>query len=181
MWYAPSVIAAAGSESLTVDEVKARLRVDGDDSDWDLASMIVETRDHVEKYCNILLSQRDLELKCDSFADLARLPLAPAIETLTITYLDLAGEEVLLPADAYEDAFGEFEGAILLRPGQSWPATLPSSRITVRLRAGYEKLPGAIRRAMLLHIGDANERRENGSEASWTAFDCLLANYRRGI
>lgn len=180
MWYAPSVIDPPAAEPLTVEEVKARLRVDSGDGDDDLAAMIMETRDHVEKYCNIVLSRRDLALKCDEFGDFARLPVAPAAEVLAVVYQDAAGVERTLDASVYEGAFGEFEGAIILKPGQAWPVIQPGSRIELRLRVGYETLPGAVRHAMLVYIGEADKRRANDAVPGWTAFDSKLANYRRG-
>ncbi|MBZ9650004.1 hypothetical protein K9B33_20935 [Sphingobium sp. 3R8] len=87
------------------------------------------------------------------------LPYPPAIEIVSIDYVDNSGAAITLdPAD--------YELRTLLRP--AWPKSWPSAQwqgcdgetVRIRYRAGYETIPAPIRAAILLMVGDLFEFRE---------------------
>lgn len=180
MWYPAKVTEAPATLPVTVDEVKLRLRIDAADDAADVALLISSATDHVEKYCNTPLVSRTVEVKCDSFADMAYLPVAPVSAVASITYIDAAGAEQTLPDTVYELRADGLSAAIVLKPGQVWPAVQNGSRITLTATVGYADVPPAVKHAILLFIADAYAVRENGAVPGWTAFDSLLSNYRRG-
>jgi uncharacterized phiE125 gp8 family phage protein len=179
MWY-PVKITAIDSEPITIDEVKAQCLVDSDDDDAELENLIAAARDHVERYCNIRLATQTVEVKCDSFADMERLPVAPAQSVTSIEFRDTAGATQTVSADVYEERFDDLEAAIVLKYGQRWPAIQPGSRITLTAVVGYEAVPPAVKVAMLVFIADSYNQRENAKAEDWTALDYLLCNFRRG-
>lgn len=181
MWYPASIIAPAAAEPVSLSSVKRRCRVDHDDDDEILSDMIAEARDYVEKYCNIKVSAQTVVVKCDSFSDFARFPLAPAQSVESISYIDAKGDQQTLDSAVYEARFEGLEPAIVLRGGKSWPPIQAGSRITVSAVVGYSCAPEAIIAAMHLHIADAYDTRENAKSEEWTAVDRLLSNYRRGV
>lgn len=179
MWY-PAKVTAIDSDPITLAEAKAQCRVDVGDDDGQLQDLIAAARDHIEKYCNIRLAEQTVEVKCDSFTDMDRLPVAPAQSVTAIAYRDTTGAEQTLSSDVYEARFDDLEAAIVLQYGQRWPAIQPGSRITLTAVVGYEALPPAMKVAMLMFIADSYYQRENAKAEDWTAVDYLLCNFRRG-
>lgn len=181
MWYHAKVIDPPAEMPVTVEEVRARLRIDAVDDGPDVTLLIAAATDHVEKYCNTPLVSRTVEVRCDSFSDLAYLPIAPVSVVSSIAYIDNDGVELTLPDTVYELRVENLSAAVVLKAGQVWPKARADSRITVTGVFGYEDVPPAVKHAILRYIGDAYANRENDSTPSWTAFDSLLSNYRRGI
>jgi uncharacterized phiE125 gp8 family phage protein len=178
MWYPPKSTAAP-TEPITVDDAKRQCVVLHEDDDLLFDGLIAAARDYVEKYTGTPLAPQTVEIKCDSFADMARLPVAP-VTSVTVSYIDTAGaEQTIDDADIDLRADG-LEASVVPAYGKRWPIPRSGSRITMKAEVGYETLPASIKHAMLLWIADAYEQRENTSLPGWTAFDALLCNYRRG-
>jgi len=180
MWYPATTTVAPTDEPVTVVEAKRRLRILFDDDDVDLSAFIASARDHVEKYCNIRLTTQTVVAKCDDFADLARVPDAPLQSVTSISYVATDGTDTTLPTTVYEARADGLEVSVGLKYGQTWPAKQPGSRITVTSVVGFAEVPASIKHAILVFIGEHYEIRENAKAMDWTAFDSLLANYRRG-
>jgi len=178
MWYPATVMQPPEAEPVTLDEVKAQLRITFDDDDALLGRLITAARDHVEKYCGTTLATQTIALRCDGFHDFARLPVAPVQSVASVKYIDTDGQENTLPTDTYELRADGLEASIARRYGQHWPAIQRGSRITVTAVAGYSSVPPAVRHAMLLFIAEAYENRENAPQGGWSAMDSLLSNYR---
>jgi uncharacterized phiE125 gp8 family phage protein len=164
----------------TVQDVKRQSYIDHSDDDGQIERLIAAARDHAEHYCGTRLATQTIVVKCDCFADLARLPTAPVQSITSITYLDAEGATATLSTDVYELRADGLDAAVVLKYDQTWPAIQQRSRITVTAVVGYADLPPAIKHAMLLWVGGAFENRENAAALSWTAFDSLLCNFRRG-
>lgn len=177
MWYPPKVVTPP-TDPISVEDAKRQCVVLHDDDDGLFEGYIAAARDYVEKYTGTPLAPQTVEIKCDSFADMARLPVAPVL-SVAISYIDTAGEEQTLTDDLYELRADGLDASAIPAYGKQWPVPRHGSRITVTADVGYEQLPASIRHAMLLWISDAYEQRENAATPSWTAFDSLLCNYRR--
>ncbi|MBB4272784.1 head-tail connector protein [Rhizobium mongolense] len=180
MWYPAKVTDPATAEPVTLDEVKRRLRIDFEDDDADIELMIASARDHAEKYCNVRFASQTVEMKCDGFCDLDRLPEAPVSSVTSISYVDTDGAAQTLATSVYELRADALEAAIVTKYGEQWPPIRLGSRITVTAVVGYAEAPPAVKHAILLFIADAYEARENAKIEDWTALDALLCNYRRG-
>lgn len=180
MWYPTKVTIPATSEPVTTEEAKRRLHVDFADDDADIDLLIESARDHIEKYCNVRFASQTVEMKCDGFCDLARLPEAPVTSVSSITYVDTDGATQTLATSVYELRADGLDAEIVRKYGQQWPPIQIGSRITVTAVVGYAEAPAAVKHAALLFIADAYENRENAKLDDWTALDALLSNYRRG-
>jgi uncharacterized phiE125 gp8 family phage protein len=180
MWYPTRITIPATSEPVTTEYAKRRLRVDFGDDDSDIDLMIESARDHAEKYCNTRFATQTVEMKCDGFCDLERLPEAPVSSVTSIKYIDAEGTEQTVAGSVYELRADGLEASIVAKYGQQWPPIQIGSRITVTAVVGYADAPAAVKHAILLFIADAYEVRENAKLDDWTAFDALLTNYRRG-
>ena len=178
MWYPPKVTQQPTQQPLTPDEVKTRLRIDFDDEDID--GLIAAATNHVEKYTNTALATQTVQVKCDSWRDFDRFPIAPAQSVTSIAYVASDGTETTLDPSAYELRADDLEVSIAGAYRTHWPVIRPKSRITVTAVVGYDEAPAAVKHAMLLWIGDDYEVRENGALVNWTALDALLSNFRRG-
>lgn len=94
------------------------------------------------------------------------LPLPPLQSVTSIVYIDDDGDELTLDGGLYQVANkGKYPSHVVPAYGQTWPSTrdMPDA-VTVTFVAGYgdgaEDVPGAIRNAGLLMIGDLYEHRE---------------------
>jgi len=180
MWY-PATVAAPGTEPVTPAQAKAQCRILSSDTSFDteITRLITAARSFVEAYCGVRFAQRTgIALKCDSFADFARLPEAP-VSAVAVTYVDTDGATQTLATTVYELRGDELETAVVLKYGQAWPAIQAGSRITATATLGYATAPEPVAHAMLLHIADSFAQRENAKVEEWSALDVLLFNFRR--
>jgi len=180
MWYPAKVMDPASTEPVSLDEAKRRLRIGFDDDDDDIELLISSARDHAEKYCNVLFAEQTVEARCDCWGDMVRLPVAPVNSIVSIEYVDTTGAIQTVDVSVYEPRLEGLEPSIVPAYGKQWPVIQSGSRITLTAVAGYETAPPAVKHAILLHIADAYEVRENAAEDDWSAFDALLSNFRRG-
>lgn len=183
MWY-PVEVAAPATEPVAVATAKQHCRVDTADEDAMFAIYVAAARDMVEKACNVRFAQRtSVALRCDSFDDFTALPEAP-VSAVAISYTDTAGVAQTLPGSVYELRNDDLSPSVVLKYGQTWPATQSGSRITVTATIGYSSPPAAVRAAMLLTIGHLYENRESivigniVNELPMGVYD-LIANDRR--
>lgn len=181
MWYPATVTTPATAEPVTLTEAKRHVHADDfTDDDAELGMLIASARNHVEKYCNTRFATQTVAVKCDCFADMARLSEAPVQSVISIQYVDTNGTTQTLAETVYELRADGLESAITLKYGQSWPAIQHKSRITLTAVAGYADAPPAVKHAILLFLSGGYEMRENAAADAWTTFDCLLSNFRRG-
>lgn len=179
MWY-PAAISAPTTEPITLAQAKAHLRVDYSDDDTVITGMIKAARAHLENACAVRFAARTgVTFKCDSFSDMARLPEAPVTSITSITYLDTTGASQTLAGTVYELRADGLEAGIVLKSGQTWPATQPGSRITVTAAIGYSTAPEDLTHAMLMLVAHFYDNRSTVSvgESVSNAFMC---NHRRG-
>lgn len=177
MWYPVSDTVAV--EPVTRADAQAQIFADETDFNASLDMLIASARGHVESYCNRLFADHSMVWTCDSFADLSRLPAAPAKAITSISYKNQDGETEALSPDVYELRADGLDPEIAKRDGQSWPDQLRGSRVTITGTFGGV-CPPDVKHAMLLLIGDGFTTRENVGRPVWTAVDAILANHRRG-
>ncbi|WP_312529464.1 hypothetical protein [Paracoccus sp. (in: a-proteobacteria)] len=177
MWYAVSD--EVTEEAVTPAEVSRQLRLNPDEDPADHDLQVSAARAHVEAYCNQSFAAHSMEWACDSFADFARLPAAPAASITAIAYVDGAGEAQSLGEEVFILRADGLEPRIDLRPGMAWPQIQQGSRISVTGSFGG-RCPKDVSNAMLLLIGGWDDVRENAVQPIWTTVDSLLSNHRRG-
>src|SRR5687768_1298926 len=89
---------------LTLDEVKAHLRVDGTDEDSYLTILIGAATEYVQNYTNRQLMPATYELTVETLPATIPLSYPPFVEITTVTAMDSSGQEVVLDAETYEVA-----------------------------------------------------------------------------
>lgn len=183
MWYPAAITAAAASEPVTLDEVKAQSRIETTDEDTYLGGLIAAARAHVESYCGLRIITQTVAAKCDSFADLETLPIAPVASVSSVTYVDPAGATQTLSASVYEVRADGLTASIVLKYGQAWPSIQDGSRITVTAICGTATAPAEIKHAILMLTAHWFNNREavgqNNTAPVPMAVEALLANWRR--
>lgn len=173
------------SEPVTLDEARAQLRLDDDQTEENtlISGYITAARSFVEETTARRLITQTVDRVLDRFPA-ATFPLfvanVQAIES--ITYIDADGNEQTLPATAYR--FDTTRG--YLQAVDSWPDTADQiNAATIRLTVGYgdaASVPQPIKQAILLLVSYWFNTREAASETTIKtaplAVAALLAPYR---
>lgn len=159
-----SLVTAPTLEPITLPEAKLALKVDGDDHDPLLASLIAEARQLFEGETERQVITATWRGRLDRFpcsGEKIEVPKSPLLAVSSITYMDTAGVSQTWSASEYQvDAFaGPFA-----RPGLIYPKSdfeYPQARaitdaVTVNFTAGYgataelvpESVKGAIKKLL---------------------------------
>jgi uncharacterized phiE125 gp8 family phage protein len=185
MWNTPTVVVAPAVEPVTLAEAKIQCRVDDDDTsfDDDLNHLVKAARVHAEYYCGVYFATQTVRAQCDSFIDMARLPMAPVQSVSSIAYIDTAGDPQTVAAETFSLRQDAFEPAIRIKRGQTWPAIEIGSRITLEAVVGGVP-DDDVRHAMKMLVAHWFVTREAVIIGTITAnvpisVDALLANHRR--
>lgn len=134
----PTVVVAASSYPVSLQEAKDHLRVTGSETDNYITSLIKAATVRIEKELGIALIERTFEIKFDSFANQIALPNGPVEEVVSVKYLDEDGIEQTAGTELYSTDLGHEQGWIILNSGLSWPATYPvPNAVTIRYKAGH--------------------------------------------
>ncbi len=159
--------AAPAAEPISLAEAKAHLRVDADDEDALLSSLIVTARAFVEKALARALITQDWSLYLDNWprGGTIALPIAPVQEVTAVRVYD-SGD---MPTDVDEESYSadtvSDPARLLLSAGglQMLPARLLNP-YEVAFTAGYgdeaDDVPEPIRHALKLLIAHWFENRE---------------------
>lgn len=148
---------------VTLEEAKAHLRVEFDDDDNLIKTLIAAATNHLDGWTGILgrcLVQQEWRQDYDAVAACLPLPLGPVLETMKVT---VAGEIIDPQNYALVTDAG---GRSLIKLG----GALSSGAVTVTYRAGYPTLsgdgedksmvPAALKVAILLLIAHWYQNRE---------------------
>lgn len=188
MWYPATITVPAATEPVSIAEARLQCSIETDETEFDdlLNRLIAAARGHVESYCATRFASQTVAVKCDAFADMARLAEAPVNSVTSIVYVDTAGADQTLLTDVYELRSDGLEASIVLKYGQAWPSIRPGSRITLTAVVGTASVPAAVKHAMLMLLAHWTKTREavvTGEAAIETPIGVadLLCNHRRGV
>lgn len=146
------------AEPLTLEEVKAHLRIDGDDEDAVLSSLITTSRLHVEAALGLALIWQNWRWQADCWppggvVDLMTRPLQ-SVDAIRVS--DLEGGTVSVGPEDYWLANGGQSARIMPKSGR-WPEPGPRiGGINIEFTAGYgataADVPEPIRHALKLLV-----------------------------
>lgn len=159
------LITAPASEPITLSEAKLHLRVDNENEDLLITSLILAARERVEHLTGRALMQQTWEVSMDCFQKVIRLPKPPLLDITSVKYIDLSGTEQTLPSTDYVvDAYSE-PAKLTPAYGLSWPKTRPQDNaVVIRYSAGYSnaaEVPASIKAWLKLTVGTMYAHRES--------------------
>lgn len=123
----PLRVTAPAALPVSIDDVKKSLRIDSDDDDDTIESLIQAAVDHYEGWTGILgicLVEQTWRQSFDRFGRALCLPLGPVIEAASVSWQNAAGQISTIPAASYgleTSAGGQSE--IRFRNAFSLPST----------------------------------------------------------
>jgi len=184
--------AAPTVSPITLEEVRAHLRIDHTDEDPTLQLYIDAATGYLEGPNGILdraLVTQSWQQDYPAFTDPILLPLGlqPVQSVTSINYYDEAGATQLLSDTLYRLVANAAGGPVIERATDAaWPATaVRDDAVAVVFVAGVEPLavPAPIRQAMLLLVGHWYAMRETAATGSYAevpyAVTALLINHAR--
>ena len=158
------------TEPLSLDDVKAHLRIDADDEDALISALVAASRQHFERRTGRSLIDTVWRLVLDRFppgGGPIRLGNGPVSAVSSVGYIDSAGvSRVLAEETGYlADLSGDI-GKLSPVFWQPWPcdAAHRPGGVTVQYTAGFgptaDAVPQLVKQALLLLIGHWYENRE---------------------
>lgn len=155
-------------EPVTLTEAKSHLRVDIDDDDTLITSLITTAREYVELAARRALITQTWRYSLDEWPDSHQIeiPRPPLQSVSSIVYIESDGTSNTWTTDEYDVDTDREPGRVVLAYGESWPSeTLrPMSPIQITFVAGYgssaSDVPEIYRQAVLLLVGHWYENRE---------------------
>ena len=150
----------AESEVLSLNEIKAQIRVTTTADDDSFRQFLAAIRRQMEHYLGQTLITSTWEYKLDAFSDEICLPMSPIQSITTVAYVD---------TDEAPQTFTDFEfdksGRLRPKSGFVWPSTYDQyDAITITYIAGQlnaGEVAEDIKQAMLLYIGALDIGRED--------------------
>ena len=159
-------------EPVSLTEAKEHLRITDTVEDDYIESLISVAREWVEKYEHRAYCLQTVTAHYSSFGAKILLPINPAIDISSITYIDSTGTEQTLDTDLYKLDSYACPAFIYPSYGSSYPSVRDiNNAITVTYTAGYdaspsnaEDVPSRVKHAIKLIISHLYENRENTTE-----------------
>lgn len=159
------LITAPSAEPITLAEAKLHARVEASADDTLITALITAGREEAEHITGRALMTQTWEQVLDAFSDTMELGLAPVSSITSIKYLDSNGAEQTLASTVYDLIDEAFTPRVVLKTGQSWPATYSANdAVRIRFVAGYggtgSDVPAAIRAWMQVRVASLYAQRE---------------------
>jgi len=153
------------AEPITVDVMQDHLRVDSDDEETLIESLITTARITVEHWTARQLITATWNLYLDAFKAEIRVPYPPLQSVSSIKYYDTGGTQQTLDSSVYTvDTYAK-PGRVVEAYSQTWPSTRSIiNAVDVEFVAGYgaagSDVPEPLLQAMKLLVGHWFENRE---------------------
>lgn len=182
-WSAGEIVTAPTAAPISLDDVKAHLRIDGSDADVALEAFRQAAIDDVARYTGLALAPQIVRYCSPGWEDLRHLPVAP-ITSVEISYLDVDYAEHVLDASSYRLIGADtLSSSVAIKSAVTRPIIAQvADAVRVTISCGYTTVPPAIKLAMLMLTADWELNRENSVDATMavlpTGVERLLANYR---
>lgn len=183
------VITPPNEEPITLDDMKSYLRVDDDNDNMLISSLITAAREYCEGFQNRAYFSQTIELTMDHFPGqrhmrfeefpfiafgngdrnrhhhkVIKLPMPPLQSVLSITYTDDSGATTTLDSSSYVVDADSEPGRLAPASGKDWPNVKlqPINGVRVRYIAGFENvglIPKSINQAIMMLVAHWYENR----------------------
>lgn len=182
------LLAGPAEEPVTLGRAKAWLRVDGDDEDALIGTLITAARLHLENTTGRALVSQAWRLVLDKWpaGGEVRLPVAPLIELTAIRAFDEDGDDHAIPLAQFLTAGNGSARLVLPANIAGMPALRPRLGIEIDYVAGFgdaDDVPEDLKQALLVLVAHWFEHRDAVVIAGSGAviplgFDRLIAPWR---
>lgn len=160
------LLSGPGAEPVSIDEVKAHLRIDGNSEDALMSSLVLTSRLHIEAALGLALMTQQWQLVLDSWpaAGSVKLAIAPVQSITEVRIADKSGATTSVAASSYAlEATGR--PARIVPVEGAWPTPgRKTGGIQIDFVAGFgaaaQDVPAPIRQALLLLIAHWYEHRD---------------------
>ena len=146
-------------------DAKAHLRIDNDDEDALIASLIVTSRLHIETALSLAMITQGWSLRIDAWPETGALtlPVFPVQAIESISAIAQDGADTAVDTDSFRiEVIGS--RSRLLPLSRQWPMHGPAQGIEITFQAGFgdagADVPAPIRQALLMLIAHWYEQRE---------------------
>lgn len=154
------IITAATTEPLSLPEAKQYLRVDGEDNDTIIGSLIKQAREFCEDYQGKRLITQTLELVLDAFPTKSFIEFkncSPVQSITSVKYTDYLNAESTMTATDYYLDNDSFVNRLVLAYNKQWPTNIlkPTNGVRIRFVCGYgvaAAVPETVKQAMVLQM-----------------------------
>jgi uncharacterized phiE125 gp8 family phage protein len=185
----PVRVTPPATTPVTTAEAKTHLRVDSDDEDTLIGTLVQAATDHLDGYTGLLgrcIVNQTWRQDFDAFARTLRLPLFAAGVDSAV-HVNKSGANATITSTNYELQADELGSFIRFIDGYSIPTDLAETRaLRVTFTAGYgdaAAVPAALKSAILMLVGHWYDNREavtSGAVAELpVSVMALTAPYRR--
>src|SRR5690606_1371817 len=193
----PVLITPPAIQPVTLAEAKLHLRVDHNDEDTLIESLIRAATEHLDGWTGILgryLVEQVWRQDHDRFAREMIIPLGPVIAVQSITWRDPAGQLNTVPSGCYDLRTDEAGNVIIrfdvdyvfstnLHESRAVAITFKAGHITNHGSPATSTVPDPLKVAILLLVGHWYQNREAVNAAGMAslpfAVEALIAPYRR--
>lgn len=187
MWNQLNRTADPSDLPLSIADLRMWLKLDLNDEDPLIYQLIQDAVDYVEgpHGIGIALMEQTWEQYLDCFPCVIRIPLGPVQSVESIKYIDAQGDEQTLDESEYQVDTVSQPARVMPAFDKAWPnARHEMNAVTVEFKAGYDKVPGDLKRAMALLVGHWEENRSATTserlEQIPFAVENIMNKYRAG-
>lgn len=184
-WRSLTRVVAPQVSVLDVVAAKAHIKVEGDEEDADIKSLVSEATAHIDgpNGIGIAMVEQTWRLSLDGFPRELLLPLGPVREVVSLSYVDGAGDSQTIPSTQYLLDTDQQPASLIPTPGSSWPAPRrqPGS-VKIVFKAGYGQpadVPADLIAAVKLIVGALYKDRESAIVPAGA--QAILNRYRAGF
>lgn len=159
----PSQTSSPSISPLTVDMLKAHMRIMGGDGSHDtiLNAHLRAAITYFERATNRTFFYRSLRWLLDDFQPVFYLPLSPSDEVDSIKYLDTDGVMQTLDPAQYQVELEGMPTRIAPAPGTAWPAvTKMYGAVVIEYWAGESLIPADVQTAIYMLAANYYENAE---------------------
>lgn len=160
-----SLIAAAASAPVTLDEAKLWCKIDTDADDAIVEMLIAAATEQVQAYLGKAVVEQTWMMTLPAFADVLELQPGPVTEVVSIKYLDADRVQQTLGSAVYIEDTISVPARLVRDPDQSFPETASSSIpnvIEIAFVSGPEVADARVKAAVLAAVAQWYDNRIPG-------------------
>ncbi|WP_421440422.1 head-tail connector protein [Agrobacterium tumefaciens] len=187
----PVLVTPPTALPVSVADVKKALRIDSNDDDSTIETLIQSAVDHYEGWTGILgicLVEQTWRQSFDRFSRSFCLPLGPVIEAISVSWRNAAGQISTVPAASYNlETSAGGQSQICFRNAFTQPSDLDErAAVTVEYKAGWPVVDGKttvskdICTAIIARVQIGYEQSANEAGSTLTVIEnALISKWRR--